>query len=99
MTSNTRGGYYGFLDWYALEITKKCPYLHGGKGTHLGFRTFRRAKEIVPVVVLLERGGSWHNNTEVYMRPALVWGGVAEQGSILRGFRTWRQVRRSIPRG
>ncbi len=97
MTSNTRGGYYGFLDWYALEITKKCPYLHGGKGTHLGFRTFRRAKEIVPVVVLLERGGSWHNREVVYLRPALGWGAVADQGNILRGFRTWRQVRAVRP--
>lgn len=46
-TCNTKGGYYGYLDWDALRLVTFCPYLPGGTGTYLGFRTFRRGRELV----------------------------------------------------
>lgn len=72
------------------------PKLHE-VSDYVGFRTFRRSHEALPVRVLLERGGSWHNNAAVCVRPAMSFGGVAAQGNILRGFRTWRQVRGMRP--
>lgn len=88
-----RGG-----SWYydREELLRSCARSMEGTWEvrrFCGFRTFRGVREVLPVPVLLERGGSWHNREGVYVRPALGRGAVAAQGSILRGFRVFRRGR------